>query len=402
MKFLRKILDKQAKHFEKGGKLERLFPLWEANDTFLYTPGDVTKGTPHVRDALDLKRLMVIVVIALMPCMFMAMYNTGLQANLAIGEGAEAIGWRGAVIENLGVGFSPQNFLACLLHGALYYIPIFIVTFAVGGGWEVIFGIVRKEDVNEGFLVTGMLFPMLLPATIPLWQVALGISFGVVIGKEVFGGTGMNIVNPALVSRAFLFFSYPGNFAGDNIWVPVDGHSSATLLVRMGEGGIQAMQEHVSWMTSFIGLEHGSLGETSALACLIGAVILIVTGVASWRIMLGVVLGTVAVASLLNVIDSDTNPAFNVPFYWHFVIGGWALGAVFMATDPVSAPYTNTARFIYGFMIGGLIIMVRVLNPAFPGGVMLAILLMNVFGPLIDHYVVQANVRRRKARYEAV
>ena len=240
-----------------------------------------------------------------------------------------------------------------------------------------------------------------MPPTIPLWQVALGITFGVVIGKEIFGGTGMNIWNPALMGRAFLFFAYPANFSLDRMWTAVDGYSSPTWLVRMANEGKEVLTHDLGWWNAFLGFETGTLGETSALACLIGAVILIATGIGSWRIMLGVSLGTLATATLLNVVGSQTNAAFDVPFWWHMAVGGWAFGTVFMATDPVSAPYTNKARWVYGFLIGVLIVLVRVINPAFSGGVMLAILLMNAFSPLLDHFVVRANIKRRLARHEA-
>ncbi len=402
MKFLRAILDKQARHFEKGGKLEKLHPLWEANDTFLFTPGKVTEGAPHVRDGVDLKRIMIAVVVALIPCILMAMYNTGYQANVALAKGAQPLGtWRDAVIAALGIGYSPGNVLVCFFHGALYFVPVLVVTYAVGGGWEVVFAIVRKHEVNEGFLVTGMLFPLILPPTIPLWQVALGISFGVVIGKEIFGGTGMNIWNPALTSRIFLFFSYPGSFDKSRDFIAVDGYTNATWLLRIHETTEEAFTEAFGWLEAFLGFIHGAMGETSTLACLLGAALLIVTGVGAWRIMAGVTLGTTLMVILLNLVGSETDPAFGLPFYWHFVLGSWAFGTVFMATDPVTSPYTNTGRWIYGLLIGVFIILVRVVNPAFPEGVMLSILLMNVFASLIDHFVVQATIKRRLARYAA-
>jgi len=402
MKFLRKLLDNQAKHFEKGGKLEKLHALYEATDTFLYSPERVTEGPSHVRDALDLKRMMSIVVIALIPCIFMAMYNTGLQANLALAGQLEATGWRAATVEALGLGFSPHNILACVVHGAFYFIPVLLVTYIVGGNIEVLFAIIRKHEVNEGFLVTGMLFPLILPPTIPLWQVAVGIAFGVFIGKEVFGGTGMNILNPALTARAFLFFAYPAEISGDKVWVAVDGFSGATWLSQAADQGKAAFDGALTWMDAFLGFMPGSMGETSALACLVGAVILIVTQVGSWRTMLGIVVGTISTSLLLNGLSSHVeNPMFDVPFWWHFVLGGWAFGAVFMATDPVSSAFTDLGKLIYGFFIGALVVLVRVVNPAYPEGMMLAILFMNVFAALIDHFVVQANIKRRLARNAA-
>ncbi len=400
MKLLRSLLDAQAKLYAPGGRLARLYPLYEAIDTFLYTSGTATRSAPHARDAADLKRVMITVVVALVPCVFMALYNTGLQANLAIASGGmPPDGWRGSVHAALGVGYDPASWLACLVHGALYYVPIVFVTFLVGGLWEVLFACVRRHEINEGFLVTGMLFSLILPATIPLWQVALGISFGVVIGKEVFGGVGYNIFNPALTGRAFLFFAYPAEISGDQVWVAADAVTKATPLAMSAQGGVGSVVQEATWLDSFLGLIPGSMGETSTLAILIGAAILILTGVGSWRIMLSVAVGSALTATLLNVIGSDTNPQFAMPFWWHFVVGGMAFATVFMATDPVTAPYTHRGQWIYGFLIGMLIIVVRVLNPAYPDGLLVAILLMNVFSPLIDHYVVRAHVQHRKARY---
>ncbi len=403
---LRSLLDQQAKHFEPGGKLEKLHALWEAQDTFLYTPGKVTSGPAHVRDGLDLKRMMITVVYALIPAILMALYNTGYQAHLAISRGAEPLDrWQTAAMEAMGLAFDPASIFSCMVHGALYFLPVLIVTFAVGGFWEVLFCAIRKHEVAEGLLVTGFLFPLVLPATIPLWQVAMGISFGVVLGKEIFGGTGMNFLNVALLSRAFLFFAYPAEISGDAVWIAAgtsaDGVSGATWLAVAAEQGQAALASGVSWQDAFFGLIPGSMGETSALACLIGAVILILTGVGSWRIMAGVTIGTLIMALGLNAIGSNTNPFFATPFWWHFVLGGWAFGTVFMATDPVSAAQTDKGRWIYGFLIGVLVVLVRVVNPAYPEGMMLAILLMNVMAPLIDHFVVAKNIKRRRARYAA-
>jgi Na+-transporting NADH:ubiquinone oxidoreductase subunit B len=404
MKLLRQVLDRQARHFEPGGKLHKLYALWEAQDTFLYTPGKVTRGTTHVRDAVDLKRVMVTVVIALTPTMFMAMYNTGLQAHRAIAGGAAPlVNWQTRAMEALGLAFDPADLLACVVHGALYFLPVLVVTFAAGGGAEALFAAVRKHEINEGFLVTGMLLPLTLPPTIPLWQVALGVLFGVVVGKEVFGGTGMNILNPALTARAFLFFAYPAQISGDAVWIAArtgpDGYSGATLLARAAVDGTAALDSPTGWRDAFLGLVPGSMGETSTLACLLGAAILVLTGIGSWRIMVALVAGSGVTTLLLNSIASDTNLLLAVPFHWQIVLGGWAFGAVFMATDPVSAAHTNAGRWIYGFFIGVMAILVRVLNPAYPEGMMLAILFMNVFASTIDHFVVRANVRRRQARY---
>lgn len=419
MRFLRNMLDKQGKLFEKGGPLERFHALYEMNDTILFTTGEVTDSASHVRDGIDLKRMMITVVIALIPCMLMAMYNTGLQANLALNPDTldQLTGWRHTILSAT-LGYSPDSVLACFLHGALYYLPVYIVTLAVGGAWEALFAIVRKHEINEGFLVTSALFPLTLPPMIPLWQVALGISFGVVIGKEIFGGVGMNIFNPALMARAFLFFAYPIQISGDKVWtaVPadpaltVDGFSGATWMARAAdtnlavEGGHKLLTENLGWMDAFLGFIPGSMGETSTLACLIGAAILIVTRVGSWRTMLGCVIGLFAMSQILNIVSASgavNNPFFDVPFHWHFVLGGFAFAFVFMATDPVTSSFTNVGRFAYGFAIGVLGLLIRVINPAYPEGWMLAILFMNMFAPLIDHFVVEANIRRRKARVAA-
>ena len=404
MKLLRALLDSQAKHFKKGGKLQALYPLYEANDTFLFTPGEVTSGASHVRDGLDLKRMMVTVVLALSGCVYMAMYNTGYQANLAISQGALPLAnWQSDVFQEFGWTFTPDSVSACIAHGALYYLPVLLVTFAVGGAWEVLFASVRRHEVNEGFLVTGMLFPLVLPVTIPLWQVALGISFGVVIGKEIFGGTGMNVLNPALTARAFVFFAYPAEMSGNSVWIAAstgsDGISGATWLAESAETGAVAFTRGLTFWDAFMGFIPGSMGETSALECLVGAIILIVTRIGSWRIMISVALGTGVMAWLFNIIGSDTNPAFAVSPAWHFVLGGWAFGTVFMATDPVSAPSSDSARYVYGFLIGILVVLVRVVNPAYPEGMMLSILFMNLFAPLLDYFVVRSNVKRRRARY---
>jgi Na+-transporting NADH:ubiquinone oxidoreductase subunit B len=403
---LRRGLDRIGHHFDKGGRFERLYPLWEAIDTALYTPPHVTHGAAHVRDAMDLKRMMIIVVIAAMPCVLMAMFNTGLQANAAIdaAKAAQLEGWRHWLIRGLGVGYSPDSVLANLVHGALYFLPLYLVTMAVGGAWEVLFAVVRKAEVNEGFFVTGLLFPLILPPTTPLWQAALGISFGVVLAKEVFGGTGMNFVNPALAARAFLFFAYPAAISGDRVWtaVPpgaaVDGFSGATMLSRMRPANEPFDGAGHSWWNAFIGIEPGSMGETSALACLIGALVIAATGVGSWRTMAAVVIGTAAMASLLNALGSATNPWFAVPFWWHMVLGGWAFATAFMATDPVTSPFSDAGKWVYGILIGALVVLIRVFNPAYPESVMLVILFMNVMAPLIDHGFVRANVRRRQRR----
>jgi Na+-transporting NADH:ubiquinone oxidoreductase subunit B len=345
-----------------------------------------------------MKRIMTYVVIATIPCIIMGLYNVGLQANTALAD-FPATGWRAALIEFFGIGFNPQNPLANFLHGLLYFLPIYITTLVVGGIWEVLFATVRRHEVNEGFLVTSMLYALIMPATTPLWQVALGISFGVVIGKEVFGGTGKNFLNPALTGRAFLYFAYPAQMSGDAIWVPVDGFTGATALAVTAADGVQALAaEGLTWTSSFIGTIPGSIGETSTLACLIGLAFLLVTRIANFRLVLGCLGGMIGFSLLLNLIGSDSNPMFAMPWYWHLVVGGYAFGLVFMVTEPVSASHTNVGRYIYGALIGVMVVMIRVINPAFPEGMMLAILFGNVFAPLIDHFVVQANIKRRARR----
>jgi Na+-transporting NADH:ubiquinone oxidoreductase subunit B len=397
VKTFRRFLDKQSRHFEKGGRLHGLYYLWEALDGFLYTQAKQTRGATHVRDAMDLKRMMITVVWALVPAVLMAMYNTGYQANLALSKLAEIStgSWQRAVIAGLGVGFDPANIFANFVHGALYFLPVYIVTLAAGGFWEVLFACVRKHEINEGFLVTSLLFPLILPPGIPYWQVALGISFGIVLGKEVFGGVGMNILNPALAGRAFLFFAYPAQISGDKVWGAVDGVSRATPLAELKD---QAMQLSVSWWDAFIGLIPGSMGETSTLACLFGAFVLILTGVGSWRIMLSVLAGMTGMSLFFNAVGSATNPMFAVTPIWHLVLGGFAFGAVFMATDPVSAAFTEPGKILYGLLIGMLVVMIRVVNPAFPEGMMLSILFGNVLAPIIDKIFINRNIKRRLKR----
>ena len=409
MRILRQFLDRQKERFQSGGKLDHLFPLFEAVDTILYTPDSVTTGTTHVRDALDLKRMMSMVVAALMPIVFFAMYNTGLQANRAIIAGAQPLdSWQTRLFEVLGYGFT-TDFWSCFFHGALYFLPVIVVTFAAGGTIEVIFACVRGHEVAEGFFVTGFLVPLILPPTIPLWQVAVGTASGVLLAKEVFGGTGMNILNPALTIRAILFFAYPAAISGDKPWIAanfsnIDGFSGATWLSRAAIDGQAALGNlgNDLWWDAFLGFIPGSMGETSAALCLLGALILILSRIGSWRTMAGVAIGSIVMASVLNLIGSDTNAFFGVPFWWHFVLGGWAFGAVFMATDPVSSAFTDLGKWYYGLGIGVLVILIRVVNPAYPEGMMLAILFMNMFAPFIDYFFVQANIKRRLARNAAV
>ena len=395
---LRKTLDKYEPHFHRGGKWEHFYALYEAIDTALYKPADVTKNGAHVRDGIDLKRVMITVWIATFPTMLFGMWNVGYQANSIMADlgMASQEGWRGAFIALL-AGYNAESIWDNMIHGAAYFLPIYMTTFIVGGFWEVLFASVRKHEVNEGFFVSSILFALCCPPDLPLWMVALGISFGIVIGKEVFGGTGKNFLNPALTGRAFLYFAYPAYMSGDAVWTAVDGYTGATMLSVAASEGMAGLTESIAWSDAFFGTIQGSIGETSTLAILFGAALLLTMRIASWRIMAGVLLGSGLLSLLFNSIESS-NPMFALPFYWHWVIGGFAFGTVFMATDPVSASMTNTGKFYYGALIGIMVILIRVVNPAFPEGIMLAILFANLFAPLIDHFVVQSNVDRRLAR----
>ncbi len=401
MRPLRFLLDRTRPLFDKDKRLGRLYPVYEVIDTFFYTPGEVAEGSIHARDALDFKRMMSVVLVALLPCVAMAMYNTGLQANLALENmgSLQQEGWRAELLDWVGVGHDPRSPLDNLACGALFFLPMYIITMVVGLGWEILFAVVRGHEVNEGFFVTGLIFPLTLPASMPLWQVALGITFGVVMAKEVFGGTGRNFLNPALVARAFLFFAYPGQISGDAVWTPVDGFSRATPLSAAAAGGMEALRESVGFGSAFLGTIPGSMGETSTLACLVGAAVMILAGIGSWRIMVSMAGGAMALATLLYASGSPANPMFEVPPHWHFVLGGFAFGMVFMATDPVTAAMTSTGQWLYGGLIGAVVILVRVINPAFPEGTMLAILFGNACAPLIDYYVVRASIRRRALRH---
>ena len=384
MKPFRNLLEKIKPNFEKGGKLEKFYPAYNAFETFLFVPGHTAPANgAHVRDAIDLKRTMILVVVSLIPCLLFGMWNVGYQHYRAL-------------------GIADASFIDNFIFGAIKVMPIVIVSYAVGLGVEFTFAIIRKHQVNEGFLVSGMLIPLILPVDIPLWMVAIATIFAVVIGKEVFGGTGMNILNPALTARVFLFFAYPTKMSGTDVWVNtkvqkgqqvVDGFSGATPL---GDAASGFSDKIPGVWQSFVGIIPGSIGETSALACLIGAAILIYTGIGSWRIILSVFVGGFVMAAIFNLFELNTLMQLS-PIH-HLVLGGFAFGAVFMATDPVTATQTNTGKYIYGFLIGLLAILLRVFNPAYPEGMMLAILFMNVMAPLIDHYVVQANIRRRLKR----
>ena len=406
MKFLFDLMEKKiAPFFEKGGKLERLYPLYEAGDTFARTSAEVTQGAPHVRDSIDQKRLMVFVVYALLPCLFFGIWNAGHLFNVSNNvQGA--------------------TFLTDILRGSAMVLPIVMVSYIVGGVWEVLFAIVRKHEINEGFLVTGMLFPLVLPPTLPLWQVAVGISFGIIIGKEIFGGVGYNVLNPALTGRAFLFFAYPAQISGDQVWIGsaktaldnsflgtvaenIDGVTAATPLAvaAAAEKGTEAVQALADsgftlWNMAF-GSISGCIGSTSAIAIVLGMAFLLITGIVSWRVILSGVIGVAATGLLFNALPLESAFA-SLPFYYHLVMGGVLFGIVFMATDPVSCAATHTGKWIYGFMIGALTVLIRVANPAYPEGAMLAILFMNVMAPLIDYFVVQAHIKKRTAYARAL
>ena len=391
---LRSFLDDVAPSFERGGKLESLYPLYEAIDTALYTPSSTTSGASHVRDGLNLKRVMITVWLCAFLPVFVGSYFIGLNAN----EAMQALGmtsvdnWRGFFLNGL-VSYDPNSLWDCLVHGLAYFIPLYITVFVTGILFELWFASKRGHEINEGYFVTSILFTLSLPPSIPLWMAAVGVVFGVVIAKEVFGGTGKNFLNPALTGRAFLYFAYPAQMSGDAVWVAVDGWTQATPLGNAALG----LDYGVDWMSAFIGSMPGSVGETSTLAILVAGAALCLSRIASWRVMAGVLVGMVLTSSLFNLLPSS-NPMFAMPFYWHLVLGGFAFGAVFMATDPVSAAMTNNGRWFYGILIGFMCVLIRVVNPAFPEGMMLAILFGNLFAPLLDHFVMQSNIKRRLAR----
>jgi len=375
MKALRNYLDKIKPQFEKGGKFEKLHSTFEAFETFLFVPDKVTFKGSHIRDSFDMKRAMIVVVVAVIPALLFGMWNTGFQHFRSLGET---------------VGFWDQ-----FLYGFLKILPIIIVSYVVGLGIEFAFAQARGHEVNEGYLVSGMLIPLIVPPDIPLWMLALSVVFAVIIGKEVFGGTGMNILNPALTARAFLFFAYPQDMSGDKVWISdkADAFSGATPL---GDALVGNFENFPSAMDMFIGIIPGSVGETSTIAILIGAIILLFTGVASWRVMFSVFAGGYIMGLIFNFFG--VNEYMELPAHYHLIMGGFAFGAVFMATDPVTAAQTNRGKYIYGFLIGFMAVIIRVVNPAYPEGMMLAILLLNVFAPLIDHYVVEGNIKRRLKR----
>lgn len=413
--FLKTLLDKMAPLFEKGGKLSKLYPLYEGTASFFFTSGEVTKSKVHVRDAVDLKRMMIFVWFAVIPAAIWGMFNAGCNSihQMALDPNVTfelmSGDWRLAILQMLGFSVAKDaGWFSMLALGASYFLPIYAVVFAVGGFWEVLFCIVKRHPINEGFFVTSLLFALIVPPTIPLWQAALGISFGVVIGKEIFGGTGMNFMNPALVGRAFLFFAYPAQISGDRVWTAAtsafDGSTGATPLAQLAANvKVDAITngvtgETISWFDAFLGRMPGSIGEVSTLMIIVGLAVLLLTRIASWRIVLAIVIGMAATATLFNIIGSDTNPMFAIPFHWHLVLGGFAFGTAFMATDPVSSAYSNAGKWIYGILIGVLVVLIRVVNPAFPEGMMLAILFGNMCAPFIDYLVKSRNIKRRLAR----
>lgn len=385
MNSLRKKLDKLKPQFSKGGKFAKLQSVFEGFESFMFVPNKVTFKGSHIRDTIDMKRTMSIVIIALMPALLFGCYNTGLQHFRSVGA-------------------NPALFQA-FWFGFLKILPLIIVSYVVGLGIEFISAQIRGHEINEGYLVTGLLIPLIMPIDIPLWMLALAVAFSVIFAKEVFGGTGMNVFNPALMARAFAFFSYPAWMTGDKVWTEgltagkniIDGFSGATPLSISASGEITRLP---SFMQMFIGTIPGSVGETSTIAILIGALILILTGIGSWKIIVSVFSGGLAMGLLFNAVS--VNPYMELPFYYHFVMGGFAFGAVFMATDPVTGSQTEKGKWIYGFMIGALSILLRVVNPAYPEGVMLAILLMNVFAPLLDYFIIQSNIRKRLRRAKVV
>ena len=385
MKLFKNILESVKPHFVEGGKLEKLYPAYDAFETFMFVPDHTTHGGTHIKDAIDLKRTMALVVLSMVPCILFGMWNLGDQYY-------KALNMDSTFFENLTFGFWK-------------FMPLLIVSYAVGLSVEFAFAISRGHSVNEGYLVSGMLIPLIMPVDVPLWMLAVSVVFAVVIGKEVFGGTGMNILNPALTARAFLFFAHPSYMSGDKVWVhgaSVDGYSGETILGALAANTSSWDSQSFLWNASeaFFGFIPGSVGETSFLAILIGAAILIFSGIGSWRIILFTFIGGYLTALLFNLWGA--NALMSTPAHIHLIIGGFAFGAVFMATDPVTATQTNKGKIIYGILVGFFAIVIRVFNPAYPEGMMLAILFMNVFAPLIDHYIIEANVKKRIDRVKVI
>ncbi len=401
---LRNFIDNQKPLFVGQGKYSKWFPIFDAIENFIFSSKSKTANPIHVRDSIDIQRVMVIVWLSTFPVMFFGMYNIGdYGLNYLSRIGATNTGdWHHLLISI--VGYENPTVLSKLWFGAVYFVPIYFVAFTVGIFWEIVFAVIRKHEINEGLFVSSVLFSLTCPPDLPLWQAALGMTFGIVIGKEIFGGTGKNFLNPALTGRAFLYFAYPSQISGDRVWIAglsdqnivPEGYSGATPLAYAAESGTNGLEANFSWSDAFFGFIPGSVGETSVLLIAVSAIILLMTRVASYRIILGTLIGMILMSSILNIIGSDTNPMFNVPWYWHLVIGSFAFGLVFMATEPVSGSGTNTGRWIYGGVIGVTVILIRVINPAFPEGMMLAILFANLLAPVIDHLVVNANIKKRE------
>ena len=402
--WLRSVNESIKPKFMPGGAQAKWFPIYDAIENFIFSSTHKTTNPIHVRDSIDIQRIMVIVWLAAFPAMFFGMYNIGNQTleYLTLVGSANTNDWHHVLI-NL-VGYTNDSFISKMWIGAVYFVPIYAVTFAVGILWEILFAVVRKHEINEGLFVSSILFALSCPPDLPLGQAAMGITCGIGSGKEVCGGTGKNFLNPALTGRAFLYFAYPSQLSGDKVWIAglsdtgitPEGFSGATPLGYAAEGGLQGLTDNFSWLDAFLGNIPGSVGETSVIAIAIAAVILLATGVASYRIILGTFLGMIVMTSILNIVGSDTNPMFQVPWHWHLVIGSFAFGLVFMATEPVSGSGTNAGRWIYGALIGITVVLIRVINPAFPEGMMLAILFANLFAPVIDHMVVSNNIAKRK------
>lgn len=389
MKALRNIIDNIKPQFEKGGKYEKYLPLFESFETFLYVLSNTTKRGVHIRDNNDLKRTMIIVVYALIPSLLFGAYNVGYQHNMAL-------------------GIQDASIFATFWYGFIRILPLILVSYGVGLGLEFVFVVKKGHEIHEGFLVSGMLIPLIVPIDIPIWMVAVATLFAVLFAKEAFGGTGMNVFNVALVTRAFLFFAYPSYMSGDSIWIRgihkgaalPDGFSGATVLSQAAAGHtsfVDGVGNPISVADMFFGFMPGSIGETSTFAILLGAILLIVTGIGSWKIMTSVFAGGLVMGLIFNSFAGD-NAFMAMPAFWHLIMGGFAFGAVFMATDPVTAARTERGKYIYGFIIGILAVLFRVVNPAYPEGMMLAILIMNIFAPLIDHYVVQGHIKKRLKR----
>ena len=404
MRIIRKYINSAKPHFIGEGKYKKWFPLFDAFENLFFSTSGKTKNPIHVRDGLDIQKLMVTVWLATFPAMFFGMYNIGNQSLDYLNEinTLNTGDWHHYLISF--VGYDNTNFFNKLWFGAVYFLPIYAVVFIVAIAWETLFASIRKHEINEGAFVTTVLFALSCPPDIPLWQAAMGITFGIVIGKEIFGGTGKNFLNPALTGRAFIYFAYPTQLSGDKVWISglsdnliiPEGFSGATPLGVAAEQGIPGLTSSFSWWDAFIGNIPGSIGETSVIAIFIGLLILLITKVASYRIVLGTLTGMILMSSFLNIVGSDSNPMFLVPWYWHLVIGGFAFGLVFMATEPVSGSGTNLGRWIYGLIIGVMVVLIRVINPAFPEGMMLAILFANLLAPVIDHVVVSFNIKKRK------